>query len=160
MWNIGDVNLTDIVEASFPKVAAAAVGALLTWLAVTLHVVVNPASEPALIAFCVAVLTALWVLLVKLIERVWPAAAILLGDRPARPARDDAGRASGLLLTAAVIGALLVATTVYAIAGSVAVASPGWNFPYRHCSELVVGKPGHEQQTVWVCKIVRLGAWR
>lgn len=81
--------LSKIVISAIGKYVPVAVGFLLTWLAATLHIVVTPSSEAALAALCVAVLTAAFYALVKLVERVWPWTAVLIGDRPAQ--RTNAG---------------------------------------------------------------------
>lgn len=60
------------------------VGYLLTVLAETLHVVIDPSSEPGLVALCVAVLSAAYYALVRLLERWKPSLGVLLGV-PAKP---------------------------------------------------------------------------
>ena len=55
------------------------VGLLLTWLAGSLHIVIDPASQPGLAALCVAVISAGYYALARLLERKWPALGVLLG---------------------------------------------------------------------------------
>lgn len=59
------------------------VGLLLTWLASSLNIVIDPSSQAGLVALCVAVLTAAWYLLVKVIVRYFPWTAVLIGDNVA-----------------------------------------------------------------------------
>lgn len=60
------------------------VGLLLTWLASSLHVVIDPSSQAGLVALCVAVLSAGYYTLVRLLERKWPQVGVLLGV-PSKP---------------------------------------------------------------------------
>jgi len=55
------------------------VGLALTWLASTLHVVIAPSSQAGLVALCVAVLSAGYYLLARLLERQFPWLGALLG---------------------------------------------------------------------------------
>lgn len=55
------------------------VGLLLTWLASSLHVVIDPSSQAGLVALCVAVLSGAYYTLARLIERKWPQTGVLLG---------------------------------------------------------------------------------
>lgn len=55
------------------------VGMLLTWLASSLHIVIDPSSQAGLVALCVTVLTAAYYLLVRLVERRMPSFGVLLG---------------------------------------------------------------------------------
>jgi hypothetical protein len=55
------------------------VGMLLTWLASTLHIVIDPSSQAGLVALCVAVLSAGYYLLARLLERQFPWLGVLLG---------------------------------------------------------------------------------
>lgn len=55
------------------------VGLLLTWLASSLHVVIDPSSQAGLVALCVGVLSGLYYTLARLIERKFPQAGVLLG---------------------------------------------------------------------------------
>lgn len=55
------------------------VGLLLTWLASSLHVVIDPSSQAGLVALCVAVLSTAYYALVRLLEKKWPKLGILLG---------------------------------------------------------------------------------
>lgn len=75
------------------KLVPVGVGMLLTWLASSLHIVVSPSSSAGLVALCVAVVTALWALLVKVLERYFPWTAILIGDSPKDAAQAKAARA-------------------------------------------------------------------
>jgi hypothetical protein len=79
------MNLSSTVIGLIRTWVPIGVGALLTWLAVTLKIVVDPASEAALVTLCVAVLSAGYYLLVRLLEKVAPWTGILLGV-PAQPA--------------------------------------------------------------------------
>jgi hypothetical protein len=60
------------------------IGALLTWLAVTLKIVVDPSSQAGLVALCVAVLSGAYYALVRLLEKQWPQLGLFLGV-PAKP---------------------------------------------------------------------------
>lgn len=60
------------------------VGALLAWLASSLHVVIGPSSQAGLVSLCVAVLSAGYYALVRLLERWKPSLGVLLGV-PAKP---------------------------------------------------------------------------
>ncbi|HZE66591.1 MAG TPA: hypothetical protein VE081_08185, partial [Sporichthyaceae bacterium] len=54
-------------------------GFLLTWLATTLKIVVDPSSQAGLVALCVAALSAGYYALARLLEKRWPALGFLLG---------------------------------------------------------------------------------
>lgn len=58
------------------------VGLLLTWLASSLHVVIDPSSQAGLVALCVAVLSAAYYALVRLLEKQFPWLGVLLGAVP------------------------------------------------------------------------------
>lgn len=56
-----------------------AVGFLLTWLSSTLHFVINPGSEPGLVALAVFLVSSAYYALVRLLEKKWPKLGALLG---------------------------------------------------------------------------------
>lgn len=60
------------------------VGLLLTWLASSLHIVVDPSSQPGLVALCVTVVSAGYYALARFLEAKVPALGVLLGA-PAKP---------------------------------------------------------------------------
>jgi hypothetical protein len=55
------------------------VGFALTWLASTLKIVVDPSSQAGLVALCVAVLSAGYYFLARLLEKQFPWLGVLLG---------------------------------------------------------------------------------
>ena len=56
-----------------------AIGALLTWLATTLKIVIDPTSQAGLVALTVGVLSSGYYGLVHLLEQKWPKIGVLLG---------------------------------------------------------------------------------
>ena len=60
------------------------VGFALTWLASTLHVVIDDHSKAGLVALCVTVLSAGYYFLARLLEKQFPFLGVLLGT-PAKP---------------------------------------------------------------------------
>lgn len=76
--------LSNLVISALRTYVPLAVGLLLTWLASTLHVVIDPSSQAGLVALCVAVLTAAYWTLVRLVEQHFPGAGTFLGY-PAKP---------------------------------------------------------------------------
>lgn len=79
------MNLSSLVISLIRQYVPVAVGVVLTWIAVSLKIVIDPSTGPALIALTTAILTAAYYLLVRLLERKWPVFGILLGV-PAQPA--------------------------------------------------------------------------
>lgn len=55
------------------------VGLLLTWVAATTHIVISEHSRAVLVAACVAVLSAAYYALVRLLEKRVPQLGVLLG---------------------------------------------------------------------------------
>lgn len=55
------------------------VGFLLTWLAKSLDIVIDPSTGPQLVALFMFVVTFVYYVVVRLIERKWPQAGVLLG---------------------------------------------------------------------------------
>lgn len=55
------------------------VGFLLTWLATSLKIVVDPSSQAGLVALCVAVLSAAYYWIARLLEKQFPFLGVLLG---------------------------------------------------------------------------------
>lgn len=55
------------------------VGFVLTWVASSLRIVVDPSSQAGLVALCVAVLSAGYYFLARVLERKFPALGVLLG---------------------------------------------------------------------------------
>lgn len=88
--------LKNAILALIAKYDSLAVGAALAWLAVTLHIVVDPQSEAALVALTTAILTAGYGALVALARKYVPWLGNLLDlGGPARRAimRRDLRRA-------------------------------------------------------------------
>lgn len=69
-----------------------AVAALVTWLASSLHIVIDPSSQAGLVALALSVVFAVYYGGVRLLERRWPKFGHLLGSKaqpvypPAPPA--------------------------------------------------------------------------
>lgn len=86
------MNLSSLVISGIRTGVPIIIGTLLTWLASTLKIVVEPSSQAGLVALCVATLSAAWYALARLLEKKWPAAGWLLGvpDQPTYTTR--AGR--------------------------------------------------------------------
>lgn len=86
------MNLSNYAISSIRTYVPIGIGLLLTWLASSLHLVIDPSSQAGLVALCVAVLTAAYWTLVRLIEKRFPQAGIFLGVAarplylPAKPA--------------------------------------------------------------------------
>lgn len=76
--------LNNYVISLIRTVSPILVGTLLAWAASSLHVVIGPSSQAGLVALCVAVLSAAYYALVRLLERKWPSLGVLLGV-PAKP---------------------------------------------------------------------------
>lgn len=76
--------LSNFVISQIRTYVPVLVGALLTWLASSLHVVIEPSSQAGLVALCVALLSAGYYALVRLLEHWRPSLGVLLGV-PARP---------------------------------------------------------------------------
>lgn len=55
------------------------VGFVLTWLASSLRIVVDPSSQAGLVALCVTVLSAAYYFLARLLEKRFPWLGVLLG---------------------------------------------------------------------------------
>jgi hypothetical protein len=77
--------LSNYVISAIRTYVPLGVGVLLTWLASRLHVVIDPSSQAGLVALCVAVLSATYYALARLLEHRWPMLGVLLGV-PAKPA--------------------------------------------------------------------------
>lgn len=71
--------LTNFVIAQIRTYVPIAVGAALAWLASTLHIVIDPASQTGLVVLAVAVLSAAYYALAKVLERWQPWLGVLLG---------------------------------------------------------------------------------
>jgi hypothetical protein len=71
--------LSDRIISAIRTWVPAGVGLLLTWLASTLHVVIDPSSQAGLVALCTAVLTSVYYLAARSLERLWPPFGWLLG---------------------------------------------------------------------------------
>lgn len=80
--------ITSLIRTFVPV----AVGALLTWLATSLKIVVDPSSQAGLITLCTAALSGLYYLLVRLLESKVPWLGVLLGV-PAQPTYPAAPKA-------------------------------------------------------------------
>ena len=76
--------LNDTVTRSIRTAVPIGVGALLTWLAATLHIVLSPSSEAALTLLATAVVSTGYYELVTLLEKWQPLFGVLLGV-PAKP---------------------------------------------------------------------------
>ena len=74
--------LTPYILSFIRTSAPVAVGALLTWLAATLGVVVGDGTQAPLVALCVAVLSAAYYAIARLLEKKFPWASVLLGTPP------------------------------------------------------------------------------
>lgn len=79
------MNLSPFVISQIRTYVPMGVGASLTWLAATLHIVIDPSSESALVTLTGAVLSAAYYLLVRLLEKWQPKLGVFLGV-PAKPA--------------------------------------------------------------------------
>lgn len=77
--------LSNFVIGAVRTYVPIAVGFLLTWLATSLHVVVDPSSQAGLIGLCVALLSSGYYALARLLEKWQPALGVLLGV-PSAPA--------------------------------------------------------------------------
>lgn len=71
--------IRNLFTALAERLTSAAVGAALTWLAATLHIVIDPSSQPGLVVLAVAVLTAAYDLAARLVAKRVPALAPFLG---------------------------------------------------------------------------------
>lgn len=82
------MNLSPFVISQIRTYVPVAVGALLTWLASSLKIVIDPSSQTALVALCTAVLSAVYYLLVRVLEKWQPKLGVFLGvaAKPAYPA--------------------------------------------------------------------------
>lgn len=76
--------LSNVIVSYIRVGVAALVGTGLTWLAATLHIVITPGSESALVALATAVITLAYYALVRLLEHLVPQFGVLLGV-PAAP---------------------------------------------------------------------------
>lgn len=76
--------LSNLAVSAIRTYVPIGVGLLLTWLASSLHIVIDPSSQAGLVALCAALLSAGYWSLVRLIERLVPAAGVFLGV-PAAP---------------------------------------------------------------------------
>lgn len=59
--------------------SAIIIGSLLTWLASTLHIVIDPSSQAGLVALVTAVLSGAYYLVVHVLEQRFPQIGVLLG---------------------------------------------------------------------------------
>jgi hypothetical protein len=84
--------LNDYVIAHIRTLVPLAVGSALTWLATSLHLVVDPSSQAGLVALCTAVLSAAYYSLAKLAEAKFPQLGWLLG-KAAEPSYSTATQA-------------------------------------------------------------------
>lgn len=97
-----------------------AVGALLTWAAQSLHIVVSPHTQDGLVTLATAVVAFAYYLIVRELERRWPSLGVLLGV-PAKPdypeitakPKGDSGEAGVVLLVAVVICAICLLILVF-----------------------------------------------
>jgi len=71
--------LSNFVVSLIRTYVPLAVGFALTWLASSLKVVVDPSSQAGLVALMVAVLSAAYYFLARLLEKQWPWLGVLLG---------------------------------------------------------------------------------
>jgi len=55
------------------------IGLVLTWVASSLRIVIDPSSQAGLVALCVAVLSAGYYFLARLLEKQFPWLGVLLG---------------------------------------------------------------------------------
>jgi hypothetical protein len=76
--------LSNLAVSWIRTIVPLAVGTLLTWLATSRHIVVSPHSKDMLVALALAVTTAVYYSLVRLLEHYVPQAGVLLGV-PAKP---------------------------------------------------------------------------
>jgi hypothetical protein len=66
------VHVNDFVTSLIRTYVPIGVGAVLTWLATTLHVIVPDDASAGLTLFIGAVLTAVYYLLARAVEKAWP----------------------------------------------------------------------------------------
>lgn len=78
------MNLSNLVISAIRTYTPLLVGYVLTLVAQARHIVIDSNSEASLVALTVAVLTAAYWTLVRLLERRWPKLGVLLGI-PAQP---------------------------------------------------------------------------
>lgn len=76
--------LNNVVISAIRTYVPLGVGLLLTWLASSLRVIIDPSSQAGLVALCVAVLSGGYYTLVRLLEVKFPQLGIFLGV-PAKP---------------------------------------------------------------------------
>lgn len=73
------MNLSPFVISNIRTLVPVAVGALLTWLASTLKIAIDPNSQAGLVVLAVGVLSGGYYALVHLLEQKWPKIGVLLG---------------------------------------------------------------------------------
>lgn len=76
--------LSNYVISAIRTYVPIAAGLLLTWLASSLKIVIDPGSQAGLVALCVAALSTGYYALARLLEGKFPKLGVLLGV-PARP---------------------------------------------------------------------------
>lgn len=80
------MNVSDNVARYIRTGVTLLVGFLVTWLATTVHVVVGPSSQAALVALTVSVVSGAYYALARFIEKKWPAIGKYLLGAPITPA--------------------------------------------------------------------------
>jgi hypothetical protein len=75
--------LRTLVLGLVDRFTSLGVGAALTWLAATLHVVIDPSSQTGLVVLAIAVLTAVYDLASRFLVKRFPWLGSLLGVTPA-----------------------------------------------------------------------------
>lgn len=76
--------MTDYITSLIRTWVPVAVGAVLSWLAANLGIVVDEGTQAGFIAASTGILTGLYYAIVRLAEKRWPSAGVLLG-RTATP---------------------------------------------------------------------------